>query len=64
MVSLFTSVATQWRMGFAGPVGLDYTPMLHLMDRMGLPAGEYDNLFHDMRIAESEALSVMNNRDK
>jgi len=61
-ISLFSSVSTQLRMGFSGPVGLDYSPLFYLMGRMGLTDSQFDNLFYDIRIAESEALSTMNSR--
>lgn len=62
VLGLFTSVATQWRMGFSGPVGLDYGVVLHFMGRMHLADADHDDLFHDMRMAENEALTILNNR--
>jgi len=32
------------------------------MDRMGLNATDHDQLFEDVRIIESEALSIMNKK--
>ena len=63
-ISLFGSISTQWRAGPGGPIGLDYGVMFYRMDRMGLTAGEHEQLFQDMRIVESEALSEMNTRDE
>ena len=63
-INLFCSVSTQWRVGFAGPTGLDYTALFARMDRLCLPPGEYERLFQDVRVIESEALTVLNNRDK
>lgn len=62
-LNLFCEVATQWRMGFSGPVGLDYNVVFHLMGRMRLADPDYDNLFRDLRVAENEALTAINNRD-
>lgn len=62
-VSLFSSVSTQWRMGFSGPIGLDYNVVLNLMDRMKLSQRDFDDQFYDLRIAESEALSIINKRE-
>lgn len=56
VVQLFIRVATQWRHGFHGPTGLDYTPMLRLMDRMGLDDSEYDQMIDDIRTLEAAAL--------
>jgi hypothetical protein len=60
-LALFTSMATQWRMGFSGPIGLDYNPLFHRMDRMVLTGDEYEILFQDIRMAEAEALDAMAN---
>lgn len=38
MWSLFERVRTQWRVGFDGRVGLDYNPVIALVERAG--AGE------------------------
>ena len=62
VLNLFCAVATQWRMGFGGPVGLDYNVVFHLMARMRLADADYDDLFHDLRVAENEALAVITNR--
>lgn len=58
-VDLFSKVSTQWRVGMAGPVGLDYGPMFSLMGRMRLTEKEYDALFNDMRVVERAALECM-----
>jgi hypothetical protein len=63
VLNLFCEVATQWRMGFSGPVGLDYNVVFHRMDRMRLADTDYDDLFHDLRVAENEALTAINNRN-
>jgi hypothetical protein len=62
-VSLLSLMATQWRVGFNGPTGLDYGVMFTIMTRMGLSTVEYDYLFHDMRVAEAEALAAMTTKD-
>lgn len=51
---LFTQLLTQWRMGFDGPTGLDYTAVLAVIN-----SGEYRNkneLFSDIRVMEHAAL--------
>jgi hypothetical protein len=63
-VSLFSSVSTQWRMGSAGPIGLDYNVLFALMHRMNLSEQEFDSLFHDIRVVESTALTILNTKDK
>ena len=63
-ISLFSSVSTQWRMGAGGPTGLDYVALFARMDRMKLDDQTHERLFQDIRVIESEALSILNNRDK
>jgi Phage related hypothetical protein (DUF1799) len=63
-ISLFSSVSTQWRMGMGGPTGLDYVALFARMDRMKLDDQTHERLFQDIRVIESEALSILNNRDK
>lgn len=63
-ISLFSSVSTQWRMGAGGPTGLDYVALFARMDRMKLDDKTHERLFQDIRVIESEALSILNNRDK
>lgn len=58
-VELFTSVSTQWRMGPAGPVGLDYAIAFRLMDRLGLSERAWDWMFDDLRVLEDAALEQM-----
>jgi len=60
---LLGNMATQWRVGPGGVIGLDYNVMLRLMDRMKLSDQEFEHLFQDMRIAEAEAIRLMNTKD-
>jgi hypothetical protein len=61
-VELFCKVGTQWRTaGASGQlVGLDYGAVYPLMDRMGLSAQRWDELFQDLQTLESEALETRN----
>ena len=56
---LFRKLDTQWRVGMNGPTGLDYHKAYHKMDRMGLPADEYENMESDLRTMEIAALNEM-----
>lgn len=58
---LFVSVGTQWRIGMAGPTGLDYSALYPLLDR--LPADEWQSTFDDVRIMERAALDAMHEKD-
>ena len=62
-VNLFSRISTQWRVGTGGAYGLDYNVMLALMERMRLNDEEHSILLDDMRVIESEALSIMNKKD-
>ena len=58
-VALFQRMRSQWRMGFKGPVGLDYCAMYPLMDRMQLGHDEWLELLDDIRAMEQAALNQM-----
>lgn len=63
-INLFTTLQTQLRGGgMGGVMGFDYTPFFARMDRMKLSEQEYEWLFDDIRVIESEALSAMNKKD-
>ena len=48
----------------AGPTGLDYNVLFACMARMALSDQDHEQLFHDIRTMESEALKIINTRDK
>lgn len=56
---LWRKVGNQWRMGMNGPVALDYVPLQHELDRMGLSDDDYEELFADIRVLEAEALDAL-----
>ncbi len=62
-ISLFSSISTQWRTGMGGPTGLDYNVLFSRMDHLNLPEREYEWMFDDIRVIESEALSIINKKD-
>lgn len=55
---LWERIGNQWRVGAGGATALDYNPLFHVLDRMGLDDEEYDELFDCIRIIESEVLDV------
>jgi hypothetical protein len=62
-VRLFIRYSTQWRAGGGGPIGLDYNPILHDLDRRNLPSDEYEALFDAVRVIETTALEELNRGD-
>jgi len=56
---LFTQVATQWRIGPGGAIGLDYNVLFRLLDARGLSKDEWNQLFDEIRVMESSALEAM-----
>lgn len=57
---LFWEMQTQWRVGFAGPTGLDYGSVYHHLDDLGISAGdERRRLMADIRLMERAALEAM-----
>jgi hypothetical protein len=62
-LKLFTRIATQWRTGAAGPVGLDYTVVYREMDRLKLDEGEQDEMMAAIRVIEVAALRAMRESD-
>ena len=49
----------QWRVGFAGPTALDYTPLFMRMARMRLDDEQWHELYADVRTLEEAALQAM-----
>ena len=60
---LFAQLQTQWRVGAAGAIGLDYNTLFHKMDRMELDREEYDALEDDIRAMEFAALEAMKKKE-
>lgn len=50
---------TQWRVGFAGPTGLDYAVLFGLMDMHAVPASDRPQLLADVQVLEAAALKSM-----
>jgi hypothetical protein len=46
-----------------GPTGIDYNVVFHRLDRLNLTDAEYEQLFEDVRVIESEALAILNKKD-
>lgn len=63
-ISLFIQLRTQWRMGFSGPIGLDYSAIESVMRLRRVPAADRGGLLDDLRLMEDEALRVFAEESK
>lgn len=54
---LFDAMSTQWRVGMAGCVGLDYTALPMVERRLEIKSTKEH--FDDLRIMEQEAMTTM-----
>jgi hypothetical protein len=55
----FNAMSTQWRTGFGGAVGLDYSVISDVTAFLGFTKKQTARLFPDLRVMEAEALLVM-----
>lgn len=58
-VTLFSRLGTQWRSGFSGPTGLDYSVLFRLIDEAGLTGDEWQQMLDDIQVLEIAALGAM-----
>jgi hypothetical protein len=58
-VQVWFAVQTQWRMGPAGPVGLDYNVLPWAMRLCGVKKTDRADVFEDVRVMERAALDEM-----
>lgn len=54
---VFKAVMTQWRSGFSGFIGLDYTALKTIMDIHGIE--DQMQMLDDIAVMEIEALKIM-----
>lgn len=57
-VVLFEAMRTQWRTGFAGPTGLEYSVLPTLFQLHDVKRSKRRQLFDDVRAMEIEVLSM------
>ena len=60
---LFCSMDTQWRIGMAGPTGLDYAALPMALRMIGTARADWQQLMADIRVMESAALQAMRSKD-
>lgn len=59
---LFCAMLTQWRMGMAGPVGLDYAVLPWVADQLRISARKLREAFPTVQAMERAALVIMAER--
>lgn len=59
VVVLFTALTTQWRIGPAGPTGLDYSALPFVMRMHGIARDKWPDTLDALRVMEIEALDIM-----
>lgn len=58
-VNVFVAMGTQWRVGFSGPIGLDYSALPAVLRMVDVPRKEWTDVFDGLRAMESAALEHM-----
>ncbi|MFC3331722.1 DUF1799 domain-containing protein [Paenalcaligenes hominis] len=58
-MQVFQAMGTQWRMGFNGPVGLDYNVLPMMIKQLGVPKKERKRVLGDVMVMERAALRAM-----
>lgn len=58
-VNTFIAMATQWRLGPGGPIGLDYVALPAVMRLTGVAKKERAEVFDAIRVLEDAALEQM-----
>lgn len=61
-VKVFEALSSQWRMGPAGPVAIDYCAIPPVFDLLGVERSEWSQLFHDLRVMEAEAINLIRSK--
>lgn len=57
-------MATQWRLGYGGPTGLDYSALPEVWRRTKTPSEDRDDVFDALRVLEDAALEQMRKDQK
>jgi hypothetical protein len=60
---LFCAMDTQWRIGMAGPTGLDYAALPMALRMIGAARVDWQQLMADIRVMESAALQAMRSKE-
>ena len=60
---IFSRLRTQWRVGMAGPTGMDYTLLPMLFASFGVRQKKRAQILEDLQVMETEALHKMSEKD-
>lgn len=63
-LDVFMSLSTQWRVGAAGPTGLDYNVLPALMRMKAIPRSDWPATLENIQVMEDKALSIMHEKSK
>lgn len=63
-INVLIAMATQWRSGPGGPIGLDYNVLPSVFRLQNIPRRAWPDVFDDVRTVESVALGMMNEDSK
>lgn len=55
---------TQWRYSFAGRMGLDYSAVYPVMERLDLAPADWLALLSDLQLMEAQALDIFRRKTK
>lgn len=58
-INALIALSTQWRVGAAGPIGLDYNVLPAVFRLQGIHRSAWPDVFECLRVLEAEALDVM-----
>lgn len=61
--TLYMRVVTQWRYGFNGPTGLDYSVVYPLINHMKLGRTDWDWMLADLQVIEVAAREQIRGND-
>jgi hypothetical protein len=58
-INIYCAMRTQWNVGPAGPVGLNYASLGEVWRRLKVPPSDRDQAFQDLQVMEAAALNHM-----
>lgn len=57
--NMWQTLCDQWIMGFNGPIAINLIPVMHELDRKGIPSEDYDEWVADIKAMASAVLEAM-----